>query len=55
MELAGPVSVVSEYPGLNPEKARMEMLIDKLDEQIYVPSTEQPTELNRPEWDNRIP
>jgi hypothetical protein len=55
MELAGPVSVVSEYPGLNPEKARMEMLIDKLDEQIYVPSTGQPTELNRPEWDNRIP
>jgi len=39
----------------------MEMLVDKLDEQIYVPSIVQPTtvsqpsELNQPEWDNRIP
>ena len=55
MELAGQVATVNEYPGLNPEKTRMEMLIDKLDEQVYVPSTEEPTELNQPEWDNRIP
>ena len=55
MELANQVAVISEYPGLNPEKTRTEMLIDKLDEQIYVPSTEQATELNQPEWDNRIP
>jgi hypothetical protein len=53
MELANQVAVVSEYPGLNPEKTRMEMLIDKLDEQI--PSNGQSTELNQPEWDNRIP
>jgi len=61
MELAGQVAAVNEYPGLNPEKTRMEMLVDKLDEQIYVPSIVQPTtvsqpsELNQPEWDNRIP
>ncbi|MET0697727.1 MAG: hypothetical protein ABWZ58_09905 [Acidimicrobiia bacterium] len=55
MQLAGQVATVNEYPGLNPEKTRMEMLIDKLDEQVYVPSTEEPTELNQPEWDNRIP
>ena len=48
------------YPGTNPE-TRTSMLIDKLDEQIYVPSivqpttVSQPTELNQPEWDNRMP
>ena len=77
MELANQVAVVNEHPGLNPEKTRMNMLIDKLDERIYVPSivlpsvaaeirngfrvdgeqaeTQQPTELNQPEWDNRMP
>ena len=57
----------------------MDMLINKLDERIYVPSivlpsvatrhwsegnldlrraqakAQQPTELNQPEWDNRMP
>ena len=47
------------YPGTNPE-TRTSMLIDKLDEQIYVPSIVQPVEtesapLNQPEWDNRMP
>ena len=79
MELAGQLAVVNEHPGLNPEKTRMEMLINKLDERIYVPSivlpsvatsywsegnldlrraqakAQQPTELNQPEWDNRMP
>ncbi|MDF2729613.1 MAG: hypothetical protein K0T01_1399 [Acidimicrobiia bacterium] len=55
MQLAGQVATVNEYPGLNPEKTRMEMLIDKLDEQVYVPTTDEATELNQPEWDNRIP
>ena len=77
MELANQVAIVNEHPGLNPEKTRMNMLIDKLDERIYVPSillpsvvteirngftvdgeqakAQQPTELNQPEWDNRMP
>jgi hypothetical protein len=79
MELAGQLAVVNEHPGLNPEKTRMDMLINKLDERIYVPSivlpnvatsywsegnldlrraqakAQQPTELNQPEWDNRMP
>jgi hypothetical protein len=38
MDLASQVAVVNEHPGLNPEKTRMDMLIDKLDERIYVPS-----------------
>ena len=47
------------YPGTNPE-TRTSMLSDKLEEQIYVPSIVQPvetepTELNQPEWDNRMP
>ena len=56
MELARQNAV---YPGTNPE-TRTSMLIDKLDEQIYVPSIVQPVEtesapLNQPEWDNRMP
>jgi hypothetical protein len=56
MELARQNAV---YPGTNPE-TRTSMLIDKLDEQIYVPSIVQPvdvqpTELDQPEWDNRMP
>ncbi len=55
MELAGQLT---EHPGVNPE--RTQMLIDKLGEQVYVPSIVQPVvsepaELNLPEWDNRIP
>ena len=79
MELASQIAAVNEHPGLNPEKTRMDMLINKLDERIYVPSivlpnvatsywsegnldlrraqaqSQQPTELNQPEWDNRMP
>jgi hypothetical protein len=76
MELANQVAVANVYPGLNPE-TRTSMLIDKLDERIYVPSIvlpgvvseirngfrvdqaktadQSPTELNQPEWDNRMP
>jgi hypothetical protein len=76
MELAGQLAAANEYPGLNPE-TRTSMLIDKLDEQAYVPSIvlpgvvseirngfrvdqaqtddQSPTELNQPEWDNRMP
>jgi uncharacterized protein YdhG (YjbR/CyaY superfamily) len=67
MELANQVAAANVHPGVNPEKTRMDMLIDKLDEQVYVPSIVLPsvdvqpaadsgaTELNQPEWDNRMP
>jgi len=59
MELAGQLAAANEYPGTNPE-TRTSMLIDKFDEQVYGPSIVQPietepTELNQPEWDNRMP
>jgi len=38
MELANQVAAANVHPGVNPEKTRMDMLIDKLDEQVYVPS-----------------
>jgi hypothetical protein len=44
MELAGQGAVVNEHPGVNPEKTKMDMLVN-----------ETPTELNQPEWDNRMP
>jgi hypothetical protein len=44
MELAGQGAVVNEHPGVNPEKTKMNMLVN-----------ETPTELNQPEWDNRMP
>jgi hypothetical protein len=86
MELAGQLAAANEYPGISPEKTRMEsavlrngFVINKLDGQTYVPSivlpsvatsywsegnldlrraqakAQQPTELNQPEWDNRMP
>jgi hypothetical protein len=48
-----------EHPGISPEKTRMDNLIDKFDEVVYVPSIVQAvpsgTELDQPEWDNRMP
>jgi hypothetical protein len=57
MEMAG--QLVVEHPGISPEKTRMDNLIDKFDEVVYVPSIVQAvpsgTELDQPEWDNRMP
>jgi hypothetical protein len=49
----------TEYPGINPEKSRMDLTGKQLDD-LYIPSFQpvtgsQPSELNQPEWDNRMP
>ena len=41
MELAGQLAAVNEYPGVPNPETRMEI--------------SQPTKLNQPEWDNRMP
>lgn len=45
MELAGQLAPGSEYPGLNPETRTS----------IVQPVVTESTELNQPEWDNRMP
>ena len=64
MDLANQVAVVNEHPGLNPEKTRMDMLPSvgtsywsegNLDLRRAQAQAQQPTELNQPEWDNRMP
>jgi hypothetical protein len=45
MELAGQLAPASEYPGLNPETRTS----------IVQPVVTESTELNQPEWDNRMP